>query len=183
MGRLKRNKTEAIWSVSNEQNQTLKAPFGSGNSARWNKDPIWGKSKRGFSLSNQHLTKEILPISLRVRDGIFQPEELPNNNLMWTHDARPTLYGQWLAWQITVDHSIDPADRVEPVEILKPGTNFQGKIIIDCKKQPLKEATKDRAGLVIWTDESKLNNGSCGAAICYQRRYQWKQKKYVSRKK
>ena len=28
MGRLKRSKTEAIWYVSNERNQTLKSPFG-----------------------------------------------------------------------------------------------------------------------------------------------------------
>ncbi len=59
------------------------------------------------------------------------------------------MYGQWLAWQMTIDHSIDPADRVELVEVIKPGTNFQGEIIIDCKKQALRETTKDRANLVI----------------------------------
>ncbi len=75
---------------------------------------------------------------------------------------------------MTIDHSIDPADGVEPVEVIKHGTNFQGEIIIDCKKQALREATKDRAGLVIWTDRSKLSNGSCGSAVCWkdQRRNQ-----------
>ena len=61
---------------------------------------------------------------------------------MWTQNARPTSYGQWLAWQMTVDHSIDPADGVEPVEIIKPGTNFPEEIIIDGKTQALREARK-----------------------------------------
>ncbi len=79
---------------------------------------------------------------------------------------------------MTVDHSIDPADGVEPVEVVKPGTNFQGEIIIDCKKQALREAAKDRTGLVIWTDGSKLNNDRCGADFYWkdQRRNQWRQK-------
>lgn len=58
------------------------------------------------SLSNLHPAKEILPISLREGDRGFQPGELPENTLMWTRNARPTLYGQWLAWQITIDHFI-----------------------------------------------------------------------------
>ena len=131
-----------------------------------------------LSLPDQHPAKEILPISLRVGDGASQPDELPDNNLMWTQDARPTLYRQWLAWQMTIDHSIDPADGVEPVEDIEPGTCFQGEITIKCKKQALKEATRYQAGFVIWTDGSKLDNGSCGAAICWRdkRLNKWKQK-------
>lgn len=123
---------------------------------------------RLLNLPDEHPTKRILPISLRVGDGTLQPEELPENNLMWSQNARPTLYGQWLAWQMTVNHSIDPADGVEPVEIIEPSTNFSGEIIIDCRKQALREATKDRTGLVIWTDGSKLSNGRCGAAVCWK---------------
>lgn len=59
---------------------------------------------RLLSLPDQHLAKNILPISLRKGDGDFQPGELPENNMMWTENARPTLYGQWLAWQITIEH-------------------------------------------------------------------------------
>ncbi len=69
---------------------------------------------------------------------------------------------------MTIDHSIDPANGVEPVKVIKPGTNFQVEIIIDSKKQALREATKDCAGLVIWTDGSKLSNGSCGSAFCWK---------------
>ncbi len=43
---------------------------------------------------------------------------------MWTENARPTLYGQWLAWQVTIEHSVEPADGVEPVEFVKTGTCF-----------------------------------------------------------
>lgn len=46
---------------------------------------------RLLSLPDEHPAKEVLYISLRVGDGDFQPEELPDNTLMWTQDARPTL--------------------------------------------------------------------------------------------
>ena len=79
---------------------------------------------------------------------------------------------------MTVDHSIDPADGVEPVETIRPGTNFPGEIIIDDKIQALREARKNHAGLTIWTDGSKLINGRCGAAVCWkdQKSNQWRQK-------
>ena len=103
---------------------------------------------------------------------------------MWTQNARPTLYGQWLAWQMTVDHSIDPADGVERVEIIKPSTSFVGKIIIDNKAQALAEARKDHLGLTMWTDGSKLSNG-CGAAVCWKdmKSKQWRQKSVFLGKK
>ena len=59
---------------------------------------------RLLSLPDQHPAKEILPMSLRIGDGGFQPGELPDSTLMWTQGTRPTLYGQWLAWQITIEH-------------------------------------------------------------------------------
>lgn len=123
---------------------------------------------RLLNLPDQHPAKEILPVSLREGDAAFQPEELPENNLVWTQDARPALFGQWLAWQIIIDHSIDPADGVKPVTIIKPGTQFQGKVVIECKQQALKEAKKDTTGLTIWTDGAKLANGNCGAAVCWK---------------
>ena len=98
---------------------------------------------RLLSLPDEHPTKKILPISLRVGDGTFQPEELPENNLICTQNARPTLYGQWLAWQITIDHSIGPVDGVEQVEVIKPSTKFQGEIIIECKKTSIKRSHKE----------------------------------------
>ena len=52
---------------------------------------------RLLSLPNLHLTKQILPTSLREGDRRFQPGELSENILVWTEDARPKCYGQWLA--------------------------------------------------------------------------------------
>ena len=97
---------------------------------------------RLLSLPDRHPAKDILPASLREGDEGLQPGEPPKDSLMWTQNARPTSYGQWLAWQVTFDHSVDPASGVEPVEVIKTGTCFEGKIIIENKKQALDEATK-----------------------------------------
>lgn len=50
-----------------------------------------------------------LAISLRKRDEGFQPRQLPGKNIIRLHNLRPTLYRQWLTWQITLDHSMDLA--------------------------------------------------------------------------
>lgn len=102
---------------------------------------------RLLSLPDKHPTKNILPVSLRIGDGNL--DELPEDNLMWTQNTRPSSYGQWLAWQLTIDHSIDPADGAEPVKIIKPDTKFVGEIIIDSKIQALREARKSRTGLTM----------------------------------
>lgn len=133
---------------------------------------------RLLSLPDEHPAKQILPISLRSGDGSFQPGELPENTLMWTQASRPTLYGQWLAWQITVERSIDPACGVEPVEKIDPELQFKGEVLIKLKKQALEEATKNLTGLVLWTDESKLDQGNTEAAVCWKdiNLDQWKEK-------
>lgn len=95
-----------------------------------------------------------MPVSLRKGDRDLQPEELPENTLLWTQNSRPTLYGQWLAWQLTIDHSIDPAEGVEPVEKIVFDELFKADISIKCKKEALEEARKDKPGLVVWTDGS-----------------------------
>ncbi len=66
----------------------------------------------------------------------------------------------------TVEHSIDPADGVEPVEKITPDFQFQGEVIIKCKKQALEEAISYQTGLVMWTDGSTLDQGNTGAAVC-----------------
>lgn len=116
---------------------------------------------RLLCLQDQHPAKEILAVSLRNGDDGCQLGELPESTLIWTQNARPTLYGQWLAWQVTVEHSIDPAEGVEPVEMMEPGNVFTGDIVIECKKQALQEAKKYGAGLVLWTDGSKLDQAVC----------------------
>ena len=134
---------------------------------------------RLLSLPDQHLAKNVLPISLRKRDASCQPGELPENTLMWAENTRPTLYGHWLAGQISIDHSIDLADGVEPVENMEVD-RFTGKIVIQPKKEAIKEAKKYRAGLVMWTDGSKLDHGRVGTAVCWREKVRdlWKEKNF-----
>lgn len=133
---------------------------------------------RLLSLPDQHPTKEILPVSLRVRDASFQPGEISNDTLRWTENTRHTLYGQWLVWQLTTEHSIDPATGVEPVPVIGPDLHLRTKVIIGHKEQAIKEAKKYRSGLILWTDGSKLDKGCAGAAVCSKdkRLDRWKAK-------
>lgn len=57
---------------------------------------------------------------------------------MSTKNARPTFYGHWSAWQISIEHSLDPADGVDPVEDMEVD-GFTGKIFIQPKKRQLKK--------------------------------------------
>lgn len=62
---------------------------------------------------------------------------------MWTQNVRPTSFG-WLAWQITIDHCIDPAEGVEPVRELNFCSSVNLDIIIKAKKEAMEEARKDK---------------------------------------
>lgn len=68
---------------------------------------------------------------------------------MWVESAKPKLFGHLLAQQVASNHSIDPADGVEPVQNFGPSTIFSGNIIIEAKKKALEEARKYRAGNVL----------------------------------
>ena len=63
---------------------------------------------------------------------------------MWTENARPTSYGQWLAWQITTEHSIDPADEVEPVTKLAFSNPLEPKVIIKKKKEAIENGKEKK---------------------------------------
>lgn len=89
-------------------------------------------------LPESHPAKEILPISLRKGDGNFQPDELPENYLLWTQNAQPKLYGQWQAWQIAINQAIDPAEGVEPVDTMK-SNGVKANVIIKSKKRHLNQ--------------------------------------------
>lgn len=59
---------------------------------------------------------------------------------MWTQNSRPTLYGQWLAWQLTIDHSIGLAK----AEKKKSNYLLMVNITNKCTKEALEEARKVR---------------------------------------
>ena len=140
---------------------------------------------RLLCLPDSHPTKEILPISLREGDRGFQPGELPENTLMWTESKWPASFGQWLAWQITIDHCIDPAKRVEPVKELDSCSLLSLDVVIKGKKEAMEEARKDKPGLVLWADGSKLDRGQTAAAVCWEDKSaaKWERSIFLGRNK
>lgn len=84
---------------------------------------------------------------------------------MWKGNTRPTLCSQLLAWQITFDHAIDPAEGVEPAEPAEFIAKFKVQAVIEPTKDALEKANRHCRGLVFWTDGSKLNQGNVGAAV------------------
>ena len=88
------------------------------------------------------------------------------------------MYGQWLAWQITTDHAIDPAKGVEPVTNFTSCNSLKPQVIIKSKKEAIEEAKKNNSGLVLWTDGSKLDQGPAAAAVCWEEKSsaKWKEK-------
>ena len=142
---------------------------------------------RLLSLPDQHPAKGIVPISLRIGDGGFQPGELPDNTLVWTQETRPTLYGQWLAWQINIEHSIDPADGVEPVETINPDSHFQGEVIMRCKTESTRVGFKI-SSWPCYVDRwiQARPEGNTGAAVSWSDKKldRWKDKSvFVGKKK
>ena len=105
---------------------------------------------------------------MREGDGSSQPGEQPENTLMWVENARPTLLGHLLARQLALDHSIDPADGVEPVENSGTTAPFPGDVIIEGKEKAIGQAKKYQVGTVLWTDGSKLNTENVGAAVTWR---------------
>ena len=131
---------------------------------------------RLFSLPDLHPTKQILPISSREGDRGFQSRELPENTLIQTENVWPKYYGQWLAWQIPTDHSIDSAKGVELVTKITSHNLFKPQVIVKSKKEAMKEAKKDYQGQVFWTDRSKLDQGQAATAVSWEEKSTVKQK-------
>lgn len=78
---------------------------------------------------------------------------------------------------MSIEHSIDPADGIGPVEVVEPN-RFTEKIVIQPKKDELEKARKCQTGLVMWTDGSKPDHGRVGAAVCWREKTLnlWKEK-------
>lgn len=121
-------------------------------------------------MPDHHPTKDILPVSLRKGDESSQPEEQPEDILMWVENTKLKLFGHLLAQQIADNYSIDSADGVEPVQSFGPAICFTGSIIIEEKKKALQEAKRYRAGSIMWVDGSKIDGKNAGAIICWKDR-------------
>lgn len=51
-------------------------------------------------------------------DASFQPEKLLDNMFTLTTNTKPTLYKQWFVWQLTIEDSIDLANKVKHVLVI-----------------------------------------------------------------
>ena len=111
-----------------------------------------------------HPSKEKLPISLREKDKGLQPGERPENTLLWIENIQPALYGQWLAWQITIEYAINSVKGVEPVTGLESYNLLQPKVIVKSKKKAIKDTSKS-LGLVLWIDSWELDQGQVAATV------------------
>lgn len=65
-----------------------------------------------------------------------------------------------------MEHSINLVNGTKPVPITNSAFCLKKILIIGLKKHALKEVKKNGAGLVLWTDRSKLEMGNIGAIIC-----------------
>lgn len=83
---------------------------------------------------------------------------------MWPENVRPTIYGHWPAWQITIEHSIDPADGEELLQIMESGMKFTVGGNCRIKNAAVGEAKRYRTGLVMRKNGSKLDHSCVGPA-------------------
>ncbi len=122
---------------------------------------------RIFSLPDSILIKEILPVTLQIRDGNAQLNEQPENNTIWANNKRITNYGQRLARQISIKGCIDLAEGTEPI-LASFRSIFPGKLVVEEREKAIREGTIGRSDLKLWCDKSKLEKGGTRAAVVWK---------------
>jgi ribonuclease HI len=122
-------------------------------------------------------TKQVLPVTLREGDRHAQPGEQPANDRKWAeaHARGFQSLGQHLARQLAMALPVDPSGGFEEVETEATDT-FPGQILVLPREEAIKAAQEGRsAGLTIWSDGSRLENGRVGAGLAWQTRLgSWK---------
>lgn len=103
------------------------------------------------------MTKDIIPITLRVSDRSTQFGEIPENGRIWSLSQKVKTYGQRLAQQVSIGFSIDLAEGVKPV-IYQKSAKFSRKIKIQEVKKAIEETQKDTFDLPLWSDRSKAES-------------------------
>ena len=95
----------------------------------------------------------------------LQPDEQCKNTLIQIENPRLTLLGWLLAWQLAFDQSIDPADKVEPVKKSGFSVSFSRNIIIEGKKETVRQAKIGQKKTVLQIDIFKLDTENIEAAV------------------
>lgn len=76
-------------------------------------------------------------------------------------------YSQRLAWQVSIDFSIDRAEGIEPIQTVLNSV-FPGEFIIQDRNWAIYEEKSGKAHLKPWCDGSKLDKDSTGAAVVWK---------------
>ena len=97
-------------------------------------------------------------------DGDAQPEDQPEEDLIWSSNRRIIVYGQRLARQVSVNFSIDPAKGTEPIQAMST-LSFPGKLFIEDRNNAILEAETGMPHLKLWCDRSKLDKRTRAAVV------------------
>lgn len=87
---------------------------------------------------------------------------------IWSTGQRIRTYGQYLARQVSVKFSIDPAEGVEPIPGASKATFPAEKIAIEEKNQAIIRVKKETADFILWCDGSESDEGGTGAAVAWK---------------
>ena len=96
-----------------------------------------------FSLSDLIPTKDILPVTLQIRDRNTQREDEPELDSIWANNQNIAIYGQQLAYQVFIRFSIDPAKKTELIWTILCLV-FPRELVINDKNRAILEAKAGR---------------------------------------
>lgn len=121
-----------------------------------------------LTLPNCHLTKQILPISLKERDENKQSRKQPKETLIWVKNIKPKMFDQLLAQKVANNFIIDLTNGIEPIPNLGLNIYFNRNINIEAKKKILEEAKKYCAGNNFQINGSKLSKRNAEAVVYWK---------------
>ncbi|KAF7128706.1 hypothetical protein CNMCM5793_003557 [Aspergillus hiratsukae] len=129
-----------------------------------------GYAARLLGLPGDHPAKLIIPVSLREGDLHAQLGEQPTDDRSWAAPSNaqgPWTLGQHLARNLATVIGTDPSAGFEKVAEVYPST-FPGMITVSPLEEAIKAAERNRPGIALWSDGSRLEDGRIGAGIAWQ---------------
>ena len=123
---------------------------------------------RLLSLPENHPAKKILPVSFWEGNQNIQPGEQAPGNQQWAekNNRGPWSLGQHLVRQLANTLPAGPPEGFKST-IQTTSSQFPGQIEVLPDPEAL-AAAQSLAGLAVWSDGSRLENGRCGAGIAWQ---------------
>jgi hypothetical protein len=137
-------------------------------------EPLLDHKQRKFTLRALKLpitnpANQLLPPTLRYRDGNAQPNDYSERNLEWSDSrAKSRNLAQRLARKLINQLKTDPLEGFEEAKRVK-GLLFPGKVIISSLEKAEIEAITDYPGLTIWTDGSRLDLSHLETGITWKK--------------